>query len=147
MVFSIALRMLSDRMAAEDVAQEVFMKLYRSTDPLDSTEHVTRWLRRTTVHRSIDAIRHRNARPEAALDFELPASAASGDPIFATKCGVLLAELPDNARAVMTMRYQEDLEPTEIAELLNMPLTTVKSHLKRALALFRERLGGRSLSK
>jgi len=46
---------------------------------------------------------------------------------------------------VMVMRYQEDLDPAEIAELLEMPLGTVKSHLQRSLALLREKLERRGL--
>jgi RNA polymerase sigma-70 factor (ECF subfamily) len=41
---------------------------------------------------------------------------------------------------VMLLRYQEDLDPSEIADALNMPLNTVKSHLRRSLALLRARL-------
>ena len=42
----------------------------------------------------------------------------------------------------MLLRYQEELEPVEIAEVLDMPVNTVKSHLKRSLASLRDRLGG-----
>jgi RNA polymerase sigma-70 factor (ECF subfamily) len=52
----------------------------------------------------------------------------------------LIGELPASARAVMLLRYQEDLDPLEIARTLDMPINTVKSHLKRSLAALRERL-------
>jgi len=52
----------------------------------------------------------------------------------------LVAELPENARLVMILRYQEDLDPMDIAQALEMPLATVKSHLQRSLALLRDRL-------
>jgi RNA polymerase sigma-70 factor (ECF subfamily) len=45
----------------------------------------------------------------------------------------------------MVLRYQEDLDPSEIAETLSMPLGTVKSHLQRSLALLREKLERRGL--
>ena len=48
---------------------------------------------------------------------------------------------------VVVLRYQEDLQPTEIAELLGMPVSTVKSHLHRSLALLRGRLEKRGLMK
>jgi RNA polymerase sigma-70 factor (ECF subfamily) len=44
------------------------------------------------------------------------------------------------ARAVVILRYQEDLTPTEIAEVLTMPVATVKSHLQRSLAMLREKV-------
>jgi RNA polymerase sigma-70 factor (ECF subfamily) len=53
----------------------------------------------------------------------------------------LITELPDHARAVMVLRYQEDLDPSEIAAVLEMPLNTVKSHLRRSIDTMRARLG------
>jgi RNA polymerase sigma-70 factor (ECF subfamily) len=43
----------------------------------------------------------------------------------------MVAELPENARLVVVLRYQEEMEPTEIASALDMPINTVKSHLRR----------------
>jgi RNA polymerase sigma-70 factor (ECF subfamily) len=51
-----------------------------------------------------------------------------------------VASLPENARVVMILRYQEDLDPMDIAQALDMPIATVKSHLQRSLALLREKL-------
>ena len=48
--------------------------------------------------------------------------------------------LPDTARMVVLLRYQEDLDPSEIAEMLNMPVSTVKSRLHRSLAFLRGKL-------
>jgi len=48
--------------------------------------------------------------------------------------------LPEKARMVVILRYQEDLEPAEIARALGMPINTVKSHLRRSLALLRDKL-------
>jgi RNA polymerase sigma-70 factor, ECF subfamily len=48
--------------------------------------------------------------------------------------------LPENARTVVILRYQEDLDPSEISKLLDMPISTVKSHLHRSLAVLRGRL-------
>jgi RNA polymerase sigma-70 factor (ECF subfamily) len=50
----------------------------------------------------------------------------------------LISQLPPAPRAVVLLRYQEDLDPTEIAETLDMPLNTVKSHLRRSLEVLRE---------
>jgi RNA polymerase sigma-70 factor (ECF subfamily) len=52
----------------------------------------------------------------------------------------LVAALPEKARAVVVLRYQEDLDPTEIAGVLGIPVGTVKSQLQRALALLREKM-------
>jgi len=49
----------------------------------------------------------------------------------------LVASLPDEARMIIVLRYQEEMEPQEIAETLGMPIATVKSRLRRSLVLLR----------
>ena len=61
------------------------------------------------------------------------------DPLLATWLRGQVAALPAAARAVIVLRYQRELGPVEIAETLDMPLNTVKSHLKRSLAVLRAR--------
>jgi RNA polymerase sigma-70 factor (ECF subfamily) len=144
MVFSVALHMLRSRPAAEDLAQEVFLELYRSLDRLESEAHVLSWLRRVASHRCIDEIRRRNHRQEYATD-TLPDpghSPQTREVFVAERLQALVAELPVNARMVVVLRYQEEMEPTEIAEALEMPVNTVKSHLRRSILALRERLMG-----
>ena len=144
MVFSVALHMLRSRPAAEDMAQEVFLELYRSLNRLESEAHVVSWLRRVAGHRCIDEIRRRNHRQEFATD-TLPEPGHTPQPreVFAAdRLQELVAGLPDNARMVVVLRYQEEMEPTEIADALGMPVNTVKSHLRRSILALRERLMG-----
>jgi RNA polymerase sigma-70 factor (ECF subfamily) len=67
-------------------------------------------------------------------------SASSSDPLLSGMLRDLVAALPENARIVMILRYQEDLDPMDIAQALDMPIATVKSHLQRSLALLRDKL-------
>ena len=139
-VYSLALRMLSDRHAAEDLAQEVFLQLYRSLSAVSSEAHLGFWLRRVTMHRAIDRLR-RAPRLESRAE-ELAAVVSEtepADPLLERRLRALLRELPAAARAVVLLRYQEDLDPVDIARTLRMPLNTVKSHLRRSLAQLRER--------
>ena len=71
--------------------------------------------------------------------------AAQGDPLLGETLRKLIATLAEAPRMVMILRYQEDLDPMEISELLEIPLATVKSHLQRSLALLREKLARRGL--
>ena len=64
-VYSLALRMLSDRHAAEDLAQEVFLQLHRKLSAVSSEAHLAFWLRKVTMHRAIDRLR-RAPRLESA---------------------------------------------------------------------------------
>lgn len=141
-VYSLALRMLSDRHAAEDLAQEVFLQLYRNLSAVSSESHLAFWLRKVTMHRAIDRLR-RAPRLESAAPEELAAAESEtqpADPLLERRLRALVRELPAAARAVVLLRYQEDLDPVEIARTLRMPLNTVKSHLRRSLAQLRERL-------
>jgi RNA polymerase sigma-70 factor (ECF subfamily) len=114
---------------------------------LDSPSHVTNWLRRATAHRSIDRQRRQRKwwrsfwpleqAPEPAAP---PSQVVEGDILLTEALRQLISSLPAKPRMVMILRYQEDMEPTEIAEVLKMPLGTVKSHLQRSLKLLRDKL-------
>ena len=147
MVFSLAYHFLHDRDTAEEVAQEVFLSLHRNLERIQSPEHAGFWLRKVTVQRAIDEARRRKRRPQVALELvaEPRVNASPGDPLLSDVLRRLIASLPESPRAVMVLRYQEDLDPAEIADILEMPLGTVKSHLQRSLALLREKLERRGL--
>jgi RNA polymerase sigma-70 factor (ECF subfamily) len=139
MVFSIAFRFLRDRAVAEELAQDVFLKLYRELPRLESREHVKFWLRRVISHRSMDYARSAFRRREVALDdIHEPAVNSNGsDPLLENALRKLVASLPNDARMVVLLRYQEEMEPQEIAETMGVPLATVKSRLRRSLVLLR----------
>jgi RNA polymerase sigma-70 factor, ECF subfamily len=142
MVFSIAWHYLQDRSLAEDVAQEVFLELYQNLEAIQSASHLTYWLRRVSVHRCIDLGRRRNHRREQAMDGlpEPATESAIGDPALMARLRETLEALPEKQRMVIILRYQEDLGPAEIAELLRMPVNTVKSTLHRSLDDLRRKL-------
>jgi RNA polymerase sigma-70 factor (ECF subfamily) len=152
MVFSVALHALRSRPAAEDLAQEVFLEFFRSLGRIESGAHAIAWLRRVTTHRCIDEIRRRQHRPELAVE-EVPEQAvppSAREVFLEDRLQALVATLPARARMVVVLRFQEELDPLEIADTLNMPVNTVKSHLRRSLKLLRARLaasgkGGPSL--
>lgn len=142
-VYSLALRMLSDRHEAEDLAQEVFLGLHRNLSSVESPAHLTFWLRKVTLNRAIDRLR-REPRQTVSLEdagYLVSETTEQRDPLLQRRLRALLAQLPAAPRAVMLLRYQEDLNPNEIARTLNMSINTVKSHLKRSLTTLRERIG------
>ena len=145
MVFSLALHMLRSRPAAEDLSQEVFLRLYRSLHRLESEAHVVSWLRRVASHQCINEIRRRNHRQEFGTD-TLPETGQAPElrEVFvAERLEALVAGLPARARMVVVLRYQEEMAVTEIADVLGMPVNTVKSHLRRSIVALRERLMGK----
>jgi RNA polymerase sigma-70 factor (ECF subfamily) len=144
MVFSIALRVLGDRFLAEETAQDVFVELHAKLGELEGEDHVVHWLRRVTVHRSIDRLRQRERRREEVMDPgelpELAVEAASSDPLLSRQIRQLVGSLPVTQRTVIALRYQEDMSVEEIGEALGMPAATVKSHLRRTLQMLREKM-------
>jgi RNA polymerase sigma-70 factor (ECF subfamily) len=142
MVFSIACHFLRDPALAEEMAQEVFLHLYRNLAAIDSPAHLLHWLRRVTTHRCIDHARRARLRPKVGLEQAPEPRIPHGgnDPMLADRLRRLVDGLPERARAIVVLRYQEDLEPAEIAAMLNIPVGTVKSCLHRALALLRGKL-------
>jgi RNA polymerase sigma-70 factor (ECF subfamily) len=140
MVYSCAYHSLRDRALAEEVAQDVFLELHRHLGRLESPEHIRHFLRRVAAHRAIDRARRR--RPEYALETapEPSSPAPESDPLLSETLRRLVASLPEKARMVVILRFQEDLDPADIAAVLGMPVRTVKSHLQRSLELLRGKL-------
>jgi RNA polymerase sigma-70 factor, ECF subfamily len=144
-VFSVALRLTGSREDAEELAQDVFVQLHSALARLDGPAHVLHWLLRTVTHRCIDRLRARERRPRLVqidADHEPAATDAMADPLWDRRLRSLLLQLPDLPRAVVTLRFQMDLEPAEIAAVLELPVNTVKSHLRRSLEWLRAQHAG-----
>jgi RNA polymerase sigma-70 factor (ECF subfamily) len=146
-VYGIGLRMLGRRDAAEDLAQDVFLQLYRKLDSIESLEHLGFWLRRVAANLAIDWLRRATYGSTQPLDAiaEPAAPHTEPDPLMENQLTRLLEELTPAARAVMVLRYQEDRDVGEIAATLDMPANTVKSHIKRSLTALRARMIGAKL--
>ncbi len=143
MVYSIAYHFLQDRPAAEEVAQDVFMELYKSLGSLQSGDHAKHWLRRVACHRSIDYARRLPKARQVDLDSipEPAQPATASDPMLSGRLRQMIASLPGKMRLVVILKYQEEAELEEIAKVLGMPINTVKSQLHRALAVLRSKMG------
>src|SRR5207253_11418481 len=100
------------------------------------------WLRKVASRRCIDQTRRRKVRNHVSLE-EAPEPFTfmpATDPLLNRYIEQLVSKLAEAPRMIVILRYQEGLEPSEISQLLDMPLATVKSHLHRALTLLRRRL-------
>ena len=145
MVYSLAFHFFNDRSRAEEVAQDVFLQLYRNLTSLETESHVLFWLRQVTTRRCIDQVRRAKMKAvslEDAGELRTPdtSTSRSADPFLDRRLKKLIQDLPDMQRAVVTLRYQEDLDPSEICRIIGLPVNTVKSHLHRALQSLRRRL-------
>lgn len=141
-VFSLAWHFFHDRSLAEDLAQEVFLQLYQNLRSIESDAHLVFWLRQVTSRKCIDHARWLEKRRHISLDdLGEPGSAEKdSDLLEQARLRRLVAGLPEKLRVVVTLRFQEELQPAEIAQVLGWPVNSVKSRLHRGLKLLRERL-------
>ncbi|MBI1352723.1 MAG: sigma-70 family RNA polymerase sigma factor [Acidobacteria bacterium] len=142
MVYSLAYNFFQNRTLAEDIAQDAYLELYRNLGKLESDLHLGFWLRQTVTRKCIDQTRRLKHRRHQALEdapepgWEPPES----DPLLADEINSKVALLPEKMRAVVILRFQEDLKLSEIGEILEMPVNTVKTTLRRALQRLRPKV-------
>jgi RNA polymerase sigma-70 factor (ECF subfamily) len=141
-VYSVALRVLGDAAAAEDILQEVFMQLWRSPNVFDASRgSLPGWLAVITRNRAIDSLRKR--RPET----DITEVVVSIEPDFASKADwnrVLekirgaLGGMAAPQRSALEMAFFDGLTHTEIAEKTGEPLGTIKTRIRAGLVTLRK---------
>lgn len=142
MVFDMALHFFQNSSIAEELSQEVFLRLYQNLATIKSPAHLMLWLRKVTSRRCIDEARRSPPQPAISLEeiAEPTLNPAPTDPLLSGKLQRLVASLPLDARMAVILRFQEELDLAEIAEVLSIPINTVKSRLQRSLAVLRDKL-------
>ena len=142
MVYRLALVQMKNRSEAEDVFQEVFLRLVRYKDRIDGQEHLKPWLIRVTVNccrKQFDSAYRRRTVPidreigeEQSYEMDTP-----GNPVYDAVLG-----LPDDYRSVIHLFYYEQYSVREIAEILELSEAAVKTRLSRARGKLKNTLKG-----
>jgi len=141
-VYSVALRVLGDTGAAEDILQDVFMQLWRKPGAFDASRgNLGAWLAVITRNRSIDLLRKR--RPEGdfenvVLSVEPDLATEADRSRAAEKVRAVLAAMPDTQRKALELAYFEGLTHTEIAAKTGEPLGTIKTRIRAGLLALRK---------
>lgn len=147
-------RMVQNHAVAEELAQEVFLRVYRSRATYEPTAKFTTWLFRIATHLALNSIRDgKNERLQERLDDnpeDLPVKQVSdrSPTVEATlvyqarleEVRKAIGALPDKQRAAVLMHKYEEMEYTQIAKVLNCSESAVKSLLFRAYETLRARL-------
>jgi RNA polymerase sigma factor (sigma-70 family) len=153
LVFGIAIRSTRDPAAADDVAQEVFVRAYRALSGYDAERiralQLRAWLAQITMNLCRNRARARRSRPpEVAWDTSPLTVVPPADPAPQPLAVVLareadaawarrLAALPDRYRTAVELRHVHGLSYEECAVALDRPVNTVKTHVHRGVALLR----------
>lgn len=155
-VYFIAYDIVGDHQEAEDVSQDVFIKVYRALSKFRKDAKMSSWIYQITINTCIDVMRKRKAKPQVQLEDwgatslhgEVPgAGAGTVDPARRAEAALLrqqvnqaLTRVSPRERVVFVMRHFNDFKINEIAEALSVSDGTVKSLLFRALRKLRKEL-------
>jgi len=140
-VYGVALRVLQDAAAAEDVLQDVFLQLWRNPDAFDASRgSLAAWLAVITRHRSIDRLRQR--RPETDIEECVITSGPdlrdeTERALMVEKVRGALADMNPDQRAALELAFFEGLTHSEIAEKTGEPLGTIKTRIRTGLQQLR----------
>ena len=146
-IYSFALRLLKNPQAAEDAAQETFVKSFRGLSSYDKTYPFASWLFRIAHNACMDALRAGNRT--VSMDDEdfpdLPDSAPGteirvAEAMDAERIEALLASLPPLYSEVLLLQYREGMGPADIARVMSVPEGTVKARLFRAREMAKVKL-------
>ena len=147
-------RMVQNRAISEELAQEVFLRVYRSRETYEATAKFTTWLFRISTHVALNWLRDRKSeRSQESLDEEGDGKHARHVPdrsplveqrmvaeVKAEEIRRAVAALPDKQRAAVVMHKYEEMEYAQIAAVLSCSESAVKSLLFRAYETLRARL-------
>ena len=147
-IYGLCARMLNNTHTGEDLAQEVFAKIFEKRKDYDPQRKFATWLWRIAVNRCYDELRRLQRRQEFSLEPDEEGHAIIPDQLIETvspdqqavaeeESAVIrraLAQLPDIYRSVVVLRHYQGLKLREIAEVLDVPEGTVNSRMAEALS-------------
>lgn len=153
-LFRFVARFTGNAAAAEDIVQEAFLQVHMSAERFDTSRRFKPWLFTIAANKARDLLRSRSRRPETPLETETDNGNVSqsfldflsqddGDPVAFLEdkeerefVRMVLEQMPDRLREVLVLSYYHHFAYKEIADVLGVPLGTVKSRLHAAVGHF-----------
>jgi RNA polymerase sigma-70 factor (ECF subfamily) len=155
-IYHLAYRMLNNKHEAEDAVQETFLRVYTNLHRYDEQQKFSTWIFRIATNHCIDRLRKRK-HSAYSLDAEMPDG--EGNDYYSMLPGnedtpekqIVLSEtqqqirkaidgLPEKYKSVVILRYLQDMSLQEISDVLDMPVTTVKTRVHRGREYLRKKL-------
>jgi RNA polymerase sigma-70 factor, ECF subfamily len=152
-IYSIAYRMAGNAAEAEDLCQEIFLRIYQNLSRYDPDLPLAPWIGRIACNHTLNRLKRRMpalAPLNVEIDGEVlerPIADTREDPEEALitrsreeRLQEAIMSLPENYRLAFTLKYVEDLTAEEISEIMQIPRNTIKTWLVRAREMLRNRL-------
>jgi len=158
-IYNLCYRMTRNPEDARDLGQEIFIKVFSLLDRFDENYAFSSWLFRIGTNHCIDHLRRNRLRflsldgsvgPDGEeYEFQLPDSGPEPDMVLQRKEALerleeVIADLPPHYRAITLLRHDQQLTYEEIAEILQLPLGTVKARIHRARSQIQQMLSARA---
>jgi len=144
LVYGVALRVLRNAVAAQDIVQDVFLQLWRNPGSFDPARgRLAPWLAVITRHKAVDSLRKRKFEADPAESPALQSIIGEvSQPSYeeAELAKQLMAQLPAEQRQVLELAYLDGMTHVEIADCLGQPLGTIKSRIRLGLLFLRKEL-------
>ena len=141
MVYRLAVLNTGSEQDAEDAFQEVFLKLFRHKDSIQSKEHLKAWLIRVTINQCRSMVSSAWNKRKVSLEVVAEAAAPQNEEDYSEVYDAVKT-LPDKYRQVIHLFYYEQLSISQISQALDRNEATVKTHLARGRSLLKEKLKG-----
>jgi RNA polymerase sigma-70 factor (ECF subfamily) len=154
-IFNLLYKMVRNREETEDLVQEAFIKAFNALSTFNEEYAFSTWLYKIAVNNCIDHIRKKKLKTysidkpvpskDGELGREFPDTSMSPDReiLSEEKSNIIenaIEDLPENYKTVIVMRHKEERSYEEIAEILNIPLGTVKARIFRAREMLKKKL-------
>ena len=154
-LYNMAYRMMGNAQEAEDVAQEAFLRAYKNLDSYNAKHKFSTWIYRIATNLCIDKMRKK--KPDYSLDAEvdgivgadmytrIASSERTPEEEYVraetqTEVQAAIESLPENYRAAVVLKYMHDMSLQEIADILEVPVSTVKTRIHRGREALRASL-------
>lgn len=154
-LYHMAYRMLNNRQEAEDVVQDTFLRVYKNLDRFDESLKFSTWIYRIATNLCIDRLRKR--KPSYSLDAEsqeyegldgysmIPSDnrTPESELILSDTQRIIhqaMESLPAKYKTVMKLRYIQDMSLQEVGDILDLPVTTIKTRVHRGREFLRKKL-------
>lgn len=151
LVFSLAFAIINDRATAEEITMDVFMRVWQKAGTYRADQaKVSTWLTHIARHHAIDVLRRRSARPDheavhweegiysESLQHDPPESAERS--LRRDRIQAALSQLPPDQKQVVVLAYFRGYTQSQIAEVLQQPLGTIKTRIRLAMQKLRDLL-------